>query len=191
MKLKREFYLRPTVEVAKELLGKFLVHKYWDPSRSRRAEADKIYEAMITETEAYVGFDDLACHGSKGMTKRNEVMFRQGGYAYVYLIYGIYHCLNLVTEKSDFPSAVLIRALDFPKADLSRLGGRAKADGPGKLCREFKIIKQTHNGIDITKNILWVEDRGFKPKNIQATKRIGIDYAKHCANWPWRFKIII
>ena len=179
MKLKREFYLRPTVQVAKDLLGKFLVHKYRGPSRvGGRAEADKIYQAMITETEAYAGFDDLACHGSRGKTQRNQVMFLQGGFAYVYLIYGIYHCLNLVTEKSDFPSAVLIRGLDFPKAD-----------GPGKLCREFQIIKQTHNGVDITKNILWVEDRGFKPKNIQVTKRIGIDYAKHCANWPWRFKI--
>lgn len=168
MKLKRQFYLRPTVQAAKDLLGKFLVHKY----------KGKIYQAMITETEAYAGFDDLACHGSRGMTKRNEVMFRQGGYAYVYLIYGIYHCLNLVTEKTDFPSAVLIRALDFPKAD-----------GPGKLCREFTITKDTHNGLDLTGDILWVEDRGIKPKKIQATKRIGIDYAKHCANWPWRFVI--
>lgn len=165
MKLKRDFYLRPTLEVAKDLIGKFLVHK----------TSGKLYQAMITETEAYAGFDDLACHGSCGKTKRNEVMFWKGGYAYVYLIYGLYHCLNLVTERENYPSAVLIRALDW-----------SKADGPGKLCREFRITKSIHNGVDLTGKILWVEDRDLKPE-IRATKRIGVDYAKHCSDWPWRF----
>ena len=168
MKLKRKFYLRPTVEVAKDLLGKFLVHKYHN----------KIYHSMITETEAYAGFDDLACHGSRGMTERNKIMFRPGGFAYVYLIYGIYHCLNLTTEKEGIPSAVLIRALDYPKAD-----------GPGKLCREFKITKENSNGLDLTSDQLWVEDRGKKPSKILSGPRIGVAYAKHCAAWPWRFWI--
>lgn len=165
IKLKRAFYLNPTLQVAKDLIGKFLVYK----------KGNKIYQGQIVETEAYTGFDDLACHGSKGKTERNKVMFEKGGYAYVYLIYGIHHCLNLVTEKKGIPSAVLIRALDSPHAD-----------GPGKLCREFKITKQTHNGLDLTNSALWVEDRGFNP-NIISGKRIGIDYAGKCANWPWRF----
>lgn len=132
---------------------------------------------MITETEAYAGFNDLASHGSKGMTKRNKAMFQEGGRAYVYLIYGIYHCLNLVTEKKDYPSAVLIRGLDYPNAD-----------GPGKLCREFKIRKETHNGISLLGNVLWVEDRGLRPK-IKTGRRVGVDYAGKCALWPWRFFI--
>lgn len=165
MKLDRSFYLQPTLKVAKDLIGKILVHK----------TKGKTYKAEIVETEAYCGFEDLACHGSRGKTKRNKVMFRHGGYAYVYLIYGIYHCLNLVTEQEGKPSAVLIRALDYPGAN-----------GPGKLCREFKITKEKHNGLDLTGKILWVEDRNIKPK-IRSTKRIGIDYAKHCADWSWRF----
>lgn len=160
--------MRETVKVAQDLLGKFLVHK----------TAGKIYTAQIIETEAYAGFDDLACHGSRGKTKRNEVMFRQGGFAYVYLIYGLYHCLNLVTEKANYPSAVLIRGLDYPQAN-----------GPGKLCREFGIFKETHNGLDLTERVLWVEDRGLRPKNIEKTKRIGVDYAGHCALWPRRFVV--
>ena len=165
MKLKKEFYLKPTLKVAKDLIGKFLVHK----------TSNKIYSAEIIETEAYKGFDDLASHASRGKTKRNVVMFRSGGFAYVYLIYGMYYCLNLATEKKDYPAAVLIRGLDY-----------LKADGPGKLCREFKITKD-HNGMDLTGDVLWVEDKGIKPK-VQNTQRIGIDYAEECANWPWRFK---
>lgn len=166
MKLKRNFYLRPTLTVAKDLLGKFLVHK----------TRDKIYAAEIVETEAYAGFDDLACHGSRGMTERNQVMFKKGGYAYVYLIYGLYHCLNLTTEKETYPSAVLIRGLDYPKAD-----------GPGRVCREFKIIKENCNGLDLTSDKLYLEGRGLKRFKIRSGPRIGIAYAKHCAHWPWRF----
>ena len=170
MKLKRNFYFKPTVWVAQNLLGKFLVHK----------TSSKIYTAQIIETEAYAGFIDKACHGSRGPTLRNQVMFGRGGFSYVYLIYGIYHCLNLVTEKADYPSAVLIRALEFPKAD-----------GPGKLCREFQIKKETHNGLDLEGNILWVEDRGvkIKPSQIIVGPRVGVDYAGECAAWPWRFRI--
>lgn len=168
MKLARSFYQRPTVEVAKDLLGKFLVHKF----------EGKLYQAQIIETEAYAGFDDLASHAARGKTKRNEIMFGKAGFAYVYLIYGMYHCLNIVTEKEGYPSAVLIRGLDFPKVD-----------GPGKLCREFKITKENSNGLDVTGNMLYVEDRGIKLSKILSGPRIGIAYAKHCAAWPWRFRI--
>src|SRR4030042_2017604 len=171
MKLKRNFYLRPTVKVAKDLIGKFLVRNCRGPSTGLRA--GKIYQAMITETEAYHGFSDKACHGHKSRTKRNEVMFLHGGFAYVYIIYGIYHCLNLTTGDKDVPSAVLIRGLDFPNAD-----------GPGKLCKAFKITKENCNGLDVTGDTLYVEDRGIKPK-IEATKRIGIDYAEECRDWLW------
>ena len=173
MKLKKDYFLRPTLDVAKDLIGKFLVHKTSGPSTSLRA--GKIYAAEIIETEAYAGFDDKASHASRGKTKRNAAMFGPGGFTYIYLIYGMYYCLNLTTEKEGYPAAVLIRGLDFPKAD-----------GPGKLCREFKINKN-HNGLNLESDILWVEDRGLKPKVIFG-KRIGVDYAGECANWPWRFK---
>jgi len=165
MKLKRDFYLQPTLKVAQSLIGKFLVHK----------TANNIYAAEIIETEAYCGFDDLASHASRGKTKRNAVMFGSGGFSYVYLIYGIYHCLNLTTEKEGYPAAVLIRGLDY-----------TDADGPGKLCREFQIKKETHNGLDLEGDCLWVEDRGLK-RSIIVGKRIGVDYAGESKNWPWRF----
>ncbi len=120
-KLSREFYNRPTLKVAKELLGKILVRKI--PSAGS-GQAAKIIRAMITETEAYCGPKDLASHASKGRTKRTEIMFGPPGFVYVYLIYGMYHCLNIVTEAENYPAAVLIRAVD---AD--------GVNGPGKLCR--------------------------------------------------------
>jgi len=165
MKLKRSFYERPTIKVAQDLIGKFLVHKI----------GPKIYEAEIIETEAYAGFEDKASHASRGKTPRNALMFGRAGFSYVYLIYGIYHCLNITTEKEGFPAAVLIRALDYPECD-----------GPGKLCRQFKITK-AQNGLDMTKNVLWVEDRGLKRK-VVAGKRIGVDYAGASALLPWRFR---
>ncbi|MCL5407327.1 MAG: DNA-3-methyladenine glycosylase [Patescibacteria group bacterium] len=166
MKLKRSFYNRLTVEVTKDLIGKFLVHKI----------DGKILAAEITETEAYAGFEDRASHASRGKTQRNEIMFGLPGFSYVYLIYGMYYCLNIVTEKKDYPAAVLIRGLDYPNAD-----------GPGKLCREFKITKEIHNGLDLIGNILWVEDRGIK-REIIALKRVGVDYAGSSKDWLWRFK---
>ena len=165
MKIKRDFYLRPVLKVARDLIGKDLVHRY----------RNKIYRGSIIEAEAYDGFDDLACHASRGMTERNKVMFILGGHAYVYLIYGIHHCLNLVTGPEGYPAAVLIRALDYPGAD-----------GPGKLCREFRITKQRHNGLDLIKSVLWIEDRGVRPK-VASGKRIGVDYAGQSADLPWRF----
>ena len=166
-KLTKDFYRKNTLKVARQLLGKFLVTK----------NSKGIRKGMITEVEAYSGLDDLACHGSNGKTQRNSNMFKGGGTAYVYLIYGIHHCFNVVTGSKNKPSAVLIRALDSKETD-----------GPGKLTKEFAITKDKFNGADLTGDKLWLEDEGKKPK-VESGKRINIDYAKHCANWPWRFYI--
>ncbi|MDP3696754.1 MAG: DNA-3-methyladenine glycosylase [Candidatus Taylorbacteria bacterium] len=110
MRLSRKFFNRPTVAVAKELLGKYLCRRI----------AGKVIRAKITETEAYCGTKDLACHASKGLTPRTKIMFGPPGYAYVYMIYGMYHCLNIVTERKNYPAAVLIRSCELinPKHEI-------------------------------------------------------------------------
>ena len=170
--LSQAFYNRSTLKVAQELLGCSLV----------RPIGKKIIRAKITETEAYVGEDDLACHASKGRTKRTEVMYGEPGRAYVYLIYGMYSLLNIVTEQRDFPAAVLIRAVEIERVP------KNKTNGPGKLCRALQIDRKL-NEWDMTEGeTLWVE-KGEKTSSekIVATKRIGIDYAKHCKEYLWRF----
>lgn len=177
-RLSRKFFEKPTVKVARELLGKFLIRKIIPSTSSGQA---KIIRARITETEAYCGTRDLACHASKGLTERTRVMFGPAGLSYVYVIYGMYHCLNIVTEKKGNPSAVLIRALDYESCD-----------GPGKLCRELKIDKKLNN-IDITQsNLLWIEDGETKTKSsqIKRGKRIGVDYAGKWKDKLWRFSLI-
>ncbi len=157
MKLDRIFFERPTLEVARELLGKYMVF------------GEK--EGRITEVEAYIGQDDPACHASRGMTPRNEVMFGPAGVSYVYLIYGMYHCLNFVTEREGFPAAVLIRGVDW-------------VEGPGRLCREFGITKE-QNGVDLCGGgDFYVEDRGFRCGAVKETPRIGI---KVGLDKMWRF----
>lgn len=167
MRLGPEFYNRDTLQVAQDLLGKFLVRKI----------GRKTVAAMITETEAYCGSDDLACHASKGRTARTEVMFGPPGFTYVYLIYGMYHCLNFITEKEGYPAAVLIRAVAVPKGD-----------GPGKLCREMQIDR-TLNALGPDNGKLWVEDRKVvvPAARIQKGKRIGVDYAGAWKDKLWRF----
>src|SRR5450432_3506958 len=122
-KLPREFYDRDTIDVAKELLGKFLVHK------SRGAER----VGKIVETEAYLGPHDLAAHSARGLTERTKIMFGPPRHAYVYLIYGMYHCMNVVTEPAGHASAVLLRAVE----PVENIEGRTC--GPGLLCRAMKI----------------------------------------------------
>lgn len=170
--LARSFYHEDTLEVARGLLGCFLVRKI----------GRKVVRARIVETEAYVGEDDLACHASKGRTKRTEVMYGEAGHAYVYMIYGMYHCLNIVTEAKDFPAAVLIRAAEIEGVS------RNETDGPGKLCR-FLDIDRSLNGWDITKGEkLWIESgRQSGDETILSMKRVGIDYAEHCREYLWRF----
>ena len=174
MILNRKFYQRDTLKVAQSLLGCFLARKI----------GNKIIKGMITETEAYIGEDDLASHASKGRTPRTEIMYGEAGRTYIYMIYGMYHCLNVVTEKKDFPAAVLIRSIKIEGADYK------KTNGPGKICRELKIDKKL-NGWDITKGEkIWIE-RGIKVfyKDIKKAKRVGVDYAGPHARWPWRLRV--
>jgi len=175
MILGRKFYNRNTLKVAQDLLGCFLIRKI----------GSRTIKAMITETEAYMGEDDLASHASKGRTPRTELMFGEAGHAYIYMIYGMYHCLNIVTEKKDFPAAVLIRAAKIEGIDYK------KTNGPGKLCKALKIDRKL-NGKDITKKgNLYIEKPAQKisKKSIVADRRIGIDYAKHCKEYLWRFTL--
>ncbi|MDP3792601.1 MAG: DNA-3-methyladenine glycosylase [bacterium] len=190
MKLKRDFYNRSTLIVARELLGKYLCRKM----------GNKIVRVKITETEAYCGIKDKACHASKGLTPRTKIMFGPSGHAYVYMIYGIYFCLNFVTEEEGNPSAVLIRKASI-KYKVSSIKDKRfpnsplilKLDGPGKLCRELKINKKL-NEIDICKSKeLWIESvsRQTKEKNpiIKRGKRIGVDYAGKWKDKLWRFYV--
>lgn len=177
MKLKRKilpraYFNRPTVTVARSLVGKYLV----------RAIEGRILAGKIVEVEAYVGPKDKACHASKGRTVRTDVMFGPAGIAYVYLIYGMYHCLNVVTEREEFPSAILIRAIEL-EGEL--------IDGPGRLCRALEIDRGL-NRADLTEGeSLWFEDRGvaLKRGELGSHARIGVDYAGVWAKKPWRFRM--
>lgn len=184
MKLPRAFYEQTTVDVAKQLLGKYLVRKHPEGNAIGR----------IVETEAYVGPQDLACHASKGRTARTEVMFGPAGRAYVYFIYGFYNMLNLVTEAKDYPAAVLIRAVE-PVDGIELMQERRKstllhnlASGPGKLCQAF-AIDRTLNGADLRGAALYVEDRGEPSPKFKATPRIGVDYAGTWTSKPYRFLV--
>jgi DNA-3-methyladenine glycosylase len=162
-RLKRDFFERPTVQVAQDLLGKVLFFKG--------------YQGRITETEAYIGQEDAACHASKGRTPRTEVLFGQAGISYVYFIYGMYHCLNFVTEKEGYPAAVLVRAIQMEDIPLSAL------NGPGKVCRYLGMTTHEHNRIDVTLSPdFYVLDGTSLP--FEATPRIGIRVAM---DKLWRF----
>lgn len=170
--LPRTYFNRPTVTVARSLVGKYLV----------RAIEGRILAGKIVEVEAYVGPKDKACHASKGRTLRTDVMFGPAGVAYVYLIYGMYHCLNVVTEREEFPSAVLIRAIEIDGELI---------DGPGRLCRALEIDRGL-NRADLTEGeSLWFEDRGIliKRGDVGAHPRVGVDYAGEWARKPWRFRL--
>jgi len=171
--LPASFYARPTLRVARSLLGKYLM----------RETAEGLLAGRIVEVEAYVGPEDRASHASRGRTQRTDVMFGPPGLAYVYMIYGMYHCLNVVTERIDYPAAVLIRAVEH-EAGL--------ADGPGRVCRLFEIDRRL-NYHDLTSGkALWIEDRGahIRHKQIGAFPRIGVAYAGPWAAKPWRFRLI-
>ena len=174
--LKQNFYNQNTLKVAKNLLGCFLVRK----------KEKKIIRVVITETEAYRGFHDLASHASKGKTERNKIMFGKSGHAYIYLVYGMHWMLNIVTEETNFPAAVLIRGVNL----LNEKGETIKKlDGPAKLTK-FLGITGKLNGLDMAqKKILWVEKGEIKNKKIIKSKRVGVDYAKHCKEWKWNFKL--
>jgi len=177
--LRRSFYNRPTVEVARGLLGKILVH---GPTAG-----------MVVETEAYLGGDDLAAHSARGITERTRVIFGRPGHAYVYLIYGMYECLNLVCEPERQPGCVLIRALE-PVAGVEIMRGRRPAarrledvaSGPGKLTLALAVTR-AHNGVDVTRGSLVVrEPVEHREIEVAVTARIGITQS---ADLPLRFLI--
>jgi len=177
--LPRGFYDRPAIAVARDLLGKVLIHGATG--------------GVIVETEAYLGLEDAASHAYRGLTKRNEVMFGPPGHAYVYFIYGMYECVNVVTEPAGKAGAVLIRAVEpvlgvelmrIRRPGAKRL--RDVASGPGKLTIALGITRAL-NGADVTKGALVVrERRGAEGFEIEAGPRIGIS---RCADWPLRFTV--
>lgn len=179
------FYEQPATNVARQLLGAILVHH--SPQGTTVGQ--------IVETEAYGGPDDKACHAWKGMTPRTQVMFGPGGYAYVYLIYGMYYCFNVVTGSVGDGQAVLIRAVR-PLDGLGVMSERRKTDkvgnlcsGPGKLCQAFGIAKE-HNGLTLTGPSLYLSPgEGVPDRQVQATPRINVDYAGAAKDFPWRFII--
>lgn len=175
-RLTKSFFNRPTALVAQELLGKVLVYK----------DKDTVISGIIVETEAYIGPQDLASHASRGKTPRNAIMFDEAGYWYVYLIYGFYNCLNIVTEGKDYPSAVLIRAVE-PLEGISLMQINRKTEklenltsGPGKLCQAFGIDKKLNCLSCLNRDSnLFIADLKIKiPKNkIKKAKRVGVDYS--------------
>lgn len=171
-KLPRDFYQQDTERLARALLGKRLVRIFRGKRRS----------GIIVETEAYLGADDPACHTWKNRKSgRNGSMYLEGGHSYVYLIYGMYHCFNVVSRRADEPEAVLIRAL-APEENLAE-----RADGPGRLCRALAITR-AQDGVDLLGETIFIEDAGAPPKEeIGASPRIGVDYAGDAAEWPLRF----
>lgn len=200
-RLPREYYLGDTVGAARDLLGKTLV----------RVLDGEALVCRITETEAYVGRCDKACHAyGYRRTDRTAVLFGPPGYAYIYFIYGMHHCLNLVTEPAGEPAAVLIRSLEAVSGEETirrlRFGGQAEKNltayqrrnflnGPGKLCKALSLTTK-ENGLDLTGNTLFLcespDDVGLpRPfplrERVCAGPRIGVDYAEEARDFPWRF----
>ena len=183
MKLGPNFYSRPAAEVAMGLIGKVLVRKIGKTRLS----------GMIVETEAYVGPHDLASHASKGKTSRTSVMFGPPGRVYVYMVYGVYFCLNAVTDKLGYPAAVLIRAIEPLEGIDVMKKHRPKAvrhidlgSGPGKICQALSINREL-NGVSLGGRRLWIESFELDPGPIAKSARIGVDYAGEYKNKQWRF----
>jgi DNA-3-methyladenine glycosylase len=193
-KLNRSFYTRKTLEVARELLGKYLV---------RRIEGTELI-GKIVEVEAYLGPKDKAAHSYGGRrTERNEVMYGEAGHAYVFVIYGMYNCMNVITEGINIPQGVLLRALEpisgqedmaqcrYSKSykDLSKRELINMSNGPGKLCMALSINRK-HNGEDLCgDNIYIIEGESKQDFEVVESKRINIDYAEEAKDYLWRFYI--
>ncbi|KGM97274.1 3-methyladenine DNA glycosylase [Clostridium novyi A str. 4552] len=190
-KLHREFYTRDTIKVAKELLGKLIV-----------IEDDIKLVGKIVEVEAYLGVNDKAAHSyGNRKTERTKIMYEEGGYVYVFQIYGMYNCLNIVSSKKGIPQAVLIRAIEpienIDEFSQNRYGKRFDeltkyqqkniTNGPGKLCMAMNITKK-FNGLDLCKDKIYILDNE-ESFEIVASKRIGIDYAEEAKDYLWRFYI--
>ncbi len=158
-------YLLPATELAPFLLGKHLCVK----------QGNNISKLRINETEAYFGEEDTACHAHKGKTKRTEVLYEEGGIAYVYLCYGIHALMNVISGPFEHPEGVLIRGVEG-------------YNGPGKLTKHLRIDTSFNRLSLIDSGIIWIEDDGFVPEKIHTSPRIGIDYATpEYRNKPWRF----
>ncbi|WP_313182450.1 DNA-3-methyladenine glycosylase [Lacrimispora sp.] len=192
-KLDREFYNRDSVLVARELLGKVLVHEI---------EGQRL-AVKIIEAEAYMGVEDKAAHSYGGKrTPRVEIMYGDPGYAYMFLIYGMYCCFNVVTREKGTPQAVLIRAAEplegfqwmaqqrygKPYEELSKSQLKGFTNGPGKLCKALSLDR-SHNGIDLCGDQIYLEEGTGENFHIIATKRVGIDYAEEAKDYLWRFYI--
>jgi DNA-3-methyladenine glycosylase len=193
-KIEREFYNRDSVSVSKQLLGKYLVHV---------VEGEKLI-GKIVEVEAYMGPMDKAAHSyNNRRTERVEVMYGGPGFAYVYIIYGMYNCMNIVVEQPGKPQAILLRALEpcegfetmsrfrFNKSydKLSKRERLGLTNGPGKLCKALNIDR-THNGEDLCGDKLYLlEGNNEEPFEMISTTRINIDYAEEAKDFPWRFYI--
>lgn len=186
MKLPREFYTRPNVlTVARDLLGKLLVVP---------APAGERVSGMIVEVEAYRGPEDRASHAYGGRrTKRTETMYRQGGIAYVYFVYGMYYQFNVVSNVADVPHAILVRAvepvegIEWMRQRRDSHPDRNLTNGPGKLCIALGIDREL-NASDLLGNRVWLEEyKTIKPRQIATGPRIGIDYAEEWIDKPWRF----
>ena len=193
-KLPREFYNRPTLEVSRDLLGKYLVHQI----------GGNKYMAKIVEVEAYIGDIDKACHAyNNKVTPRTKVLYKLPGTAYVYLIYGMYYCFNIVTEEEGRAAAVLVRAVEPIEGIEKMAENRYKktikeinrkqilnlTSGPGKLCMAMNITKE-NNKMDLCGDDIYITEGREKEKiGIITTKRINIDYAEEAVDFPWRFYI--
>ena len=201
-RLSREFYNQDTLDAARQLLGKYLI---------RRLDGRPL-AGRIVETEAYVGRCDKACHAyGYRRTARTEALFAPPGTAYIYLIYGMYHCLNFVTEPEGEPAAVLLRALEpvagtetmarlrYGDKPLTAYRKKNFLNGPGKVCRALALTR-AENGLDLTGDTLFLcdgpEDIGLAPfpvsgkEHIIAGPRIGVDYAEEARDFPWRFRLV-
>ncbi|MEA1980873.1 MAG: DNA-3-methyladenine glycosylase [candidate division Zixibacteria bacterium] len=178
-KLLRDFYNRPTLEICQDILGKYIIYNAPECKLS----------AKIVEVEAYIAMNDPASHAYRGKTERNKPMFGTPGFSYVYLIYGMYNCFNFVTEPEGQAAAILLRGAEPEEGiDFFRSNSRAVKDyqllnGPGKFCRSFNI-NLVHNNIDLTGELIYLEDRNQKVKNIIESSRIGI---KSGQEKLWRF----
>lgn len=201
-RLSRDFYNRPTLEAARLLLGKYLVRRWNGETLAGR----------VVETEAYIGRCDKACHAYQyRRTARTETLFSPPGTAYIYLIYGMYHCLNFVTEPEGEPAAVLLRAIQpvaggetmarlrYGDRPLTPSRRKNLLNGPGKVCQALALTR-AENGLDLTGDGLFLcdgpEDAGLPPfpapegEIVITGPRIGVDYAEEARDFPWRFQLV-
>lgn len=194
MIIDKEFYNRSAIDVANDLLGKVLV----------REVDGKVLKGKIVETESYVGAIDKACHAYNGRrTKRTEILYSDCGVSYVYFIYGLYHCFNIVTNEKEVAEAVLIRAIEplneleyisqvrYKKKfdELTKVQIKNLTNGPSKLCLAYLIDKDLNGDKLYEKGKIYLEESEENDFEIVKTKRIGIDYAEEAKDFLWRFYI--